>query len=106
MHHLLPTASSLSKNPLFHASQNLRIKMRLLEIKANGKLSLTEFVGDNIPRYAILSHTWGPDGEEVAFKDLVDLTSESKVGYNKIRFCGEQAASDGLQYFWIDTCCT
>ena len=81
--------------------------MRLLEIKAHGKFSLTEFAGDNIPQYAILSHTWGADSEEVTFKDLdlVDLTSKSKVGYNKIRFCGEQAASDGLQYFWVDTCC-
>src|SRR6266700_3993157 len=80
-------------------------KMRLLEIKAHGKFSLTEFVGDNIPQYAILSHTWGADGEEVTFEDLVDLTSKSRVGYDKIRFCGEQAASDGLQYFWVDTCC-
>jgi hypothetical protein len=28
-----------------------------------------------------------------------------KPGYNKIRFCGEQARRDGLEYFWIDTCC-
>ena len=85
------------------------LQMRLLEIKAHGKFSLTEFSGDNIPQYAILSHTWGADSEEVTFKDLdldlVDLTSKSKVGYDKIRFCGEQAASDGLQYFWVDTCC-
>ncbi|KAN0087302.1 P-loop containing nucleoside triphosphate hydrolase protein [Elaphomyces granulatus] len=26
------------------------------------------------------------------------------TGYDKIRFCGEQARH-GLQYFWIDTCC-
>ncbi|KAN0080705.1 hypothetical protein V8E54_003909, partial [Elaphomyces granulatus] len=26
-------------------------------------------------------------------------------GYDKIRFCGEQARRDGWQYFWIDTCC-
>ena len=23
----------------------------------------------------------------------------------QIRFCGEQAKRDGLQYFWVDTCC-
>jgi hypothetical protein len=28
-----------------------------------------------------------------------------KTGYNKIRFCSRQAANDGLQYFWVDTCC-
>ena len=79
--------------------------MRLLEFKNHGELSLTEFIGDNIPRYAILSHTWGPDDEELSFKDLAEGAGKSKAGYSKIRFCGEQAASDGLQYFWVDTCC-
>ena len=58
-----------------------------------------------IPRYAILSHTWGADTEEVSFKDMMDGTGTSKPGYDKIRFCGEQAGHDDLQYFWIDTCC-
>jgi hypothetical protein len=66
---------------------------------------LTEEVGKNIPRYAILSHTWGEDHEEVTLKDLVDGIGETKAGYRKIRFCGKQAAKDGLQYFWVDTCC-
>jgi hypothetical protein len=79
--------------------------MRLLELKANDEFSLTEFVGNNIPPYAILSHTWGVDGEEATFKDLVEGTGKSKAGYTKIRFCGKQAARDGLQYFWVDTCC-
>jgi hypothetical protein len=67
--------------------------------------SLTEFAGDNIPKYAILSHTWGADGEEVTFKDVVRGTGKSKAGYKKLTFCGEQAARDGLLYFWVDTCC-
>ena len=29
----------------------------------------------------------------------------SKTGFDKIRFCGEQAKRDGWQYFWVDTCC-
>ena len=29
----------------------------------------------------------------------------AKPGYEKIRFCGEKARRDGLQYFWIDNCC-
>ena len=78
--------------------------MRLLKLK-DGEFSLVEFVGDNIPRYAILSHTWGADGEEVTFKDLVEGTGKDKAGYEKIRFCGKQAANDGLQYSWVDTCC-
>ncbi|KAF2233434.1 HET-domain-containing protein, partial [Viridothelium virens] len=28
-----------------------------------------------------------------------------KTGYSKIKFCGEQAAQDGLDHFWIDSCC-
>jgi hypothetical protein len=80
--------------------------MRLLERNNGGEFSLTkDLVGDNIPKYAILSHTWGADTEEVTFRDLMDGTSKSKAGYNKIRFCGEQARRNGLQYFWVDTCC-
>jgi hypothetical protein len=69
------------------------------------QFSLTEFAGDKIPKYSILSHTWGPDGEEVTFEDVVKGTGKSKAGYEKLRFCGEQAARDGLLYFWVDTCC-
>ncbi|KAL5324994.1 hypothetical protein ACEPPN_006116 [Leptodophora sp. 'Broadleaf-Isolate-01'] len=80
--------------------------MRLLERNSTGRLSLTEdLVGDNIPRYAILSHTWGADTEEVTFQDLTNGTGGDKSGYKKIRFCGEQASHDGLQYFWVDTYC-
>lgn len=77
--------------------------MRLLEIKECGEFSLTEFFFDNIPRYAVLSHTWG--GGEVTFKDLVEESYESKAGYAKLHFCRDQTARDGLHYFWIDTCC-
>src|ERR1700722_15908795 len=79
--------------------------MRLLKLKDDGEFSLIEFVGNNIPRYAILSHTWGADDEEVTFKDLMEGTGKGKAGYEKIRFCGKQAANDGLQYSWVDTCC-
>ena len=80
--------------------------MRLLEHNSASEFSLTKnFVGDDIPRYAILSHTWGADTEEVTFEDLIDGTGTGKPGYDKIRFCGEQARRDGLQYSWVDTCC-
>jgi hypothetical protein len=77
--------------------------MRLLQYNNDGDFSLTEFFESDIPQYAILSHRWG--AEEVTFKDLADGTSKSKAGYGKILFCGEQARRDGLQYFWVDTCC-
>ncbi|KAL6877455.1 heterokaryon incompatibility protein domain-containing protein [Trichoderma longibrachiatum] len=80
--------------------------MRLLEIGKNGELRFTRrFAGGNVPQYAILSHTWGPEDEEVVFKDVEDGTGMNKAGYNKIRFCADQASRDGLKYFWIDSCC-
>ncbi|KIW18868.1 hypothetical protein PV08_03157 [Exophiala spinifera] len=79
--------------------------MRLLKFDAHGELSLTKDLIDDIPRYAILSHTWGADDEEVTFQDLKDGSGKSKAGYEKIRLCGEQAQKDNLHYFWVDTCC-
>ena len=83
-------------------------KMRLLKRNNTGEFSLTkDLVSDDmiLPPYAILSHTWGADIEEVSLKDMMDGTGMRKPGYDKIRFCGEQARCDDLQYFWIDTCC-
>jgi len=77
--------------------------MRLLYTNDNGDLTLAEFLQSATPEYAILSHTWGM--EEVTFEDLRNGTGTKKVGYEKIRFCVEQAAKDSLQYFWVDTCC-
>jgi hypothetical protein len=57
------------------------------------------------PPYAILSHTWGADDEEVTFDDLAKKLGKDKVGYKKIELCGKQAKRDDLQYFWVDTCC-
>jgi hypothetical protein len=76
--------------------------MRLLHYNSDGEFSLTQFF-DDIPRYAILSHTWGQ--EEVTFKEIMEGNGASKTGFDKIRFCGEQARRDRLQYFWVDTCC-
>lgn len=79
--------------------------MRLLRFVDGGQLSLVEFTGTHIPRYAILSHTWGHDSEEVTYNDIIHNTGHDKIGYRKISFCGIQALKDGLQYFWVDTCC-
>jgi hypothetical protein len=79
--------------------------MRLLQLEDGDEFSLVEYVGKNIPRYTVLSHTWGADDEEDTFKDLVDGAGKSKAGYKKICFCGKQAANNGLQFFWVDTCC-
>jgi hypothetical protein len=63
--------------------------MRLLKWKSDNDFSLTRDFIHDIPLYAILSHTWGADTEEITFEDLTDSISKNKVSYNKIRFYGE-----------------
>ncbi|KAF2007874.1 hypothetical protein P154DRAFT_479144 [Amniculicola lignicola CBS 123094] len=80
--------------------------MRLLK-HASGKdcVLIKEFAdNDEIPPYAILSHTW-IDDEEVTFDELTNGTGKSKMGFKKIQLCGQQAQRDNLEYFWVDTCC-
>ncbi|KAF1814169.1 HET-domain-containing protein [Eremomyces bilateralis CBS 781.70] len=66
--------------------------MRLLKRNPNGELCVTEdFVTRRFPK--------------IRFEEFVESTGKNKTGYKKIEFCGEQAARDGLEYFWVDTCC-
>jgi hypothetical protein len=75
--------------------------MRLLEVLPNGDFRLTGNLLDNsIPPYAILSHTEDDNNQEVTFEDMDEGSGRDKAGYEKIEFCGRQAAKDGLQYFW------
>jgi hypothetical protein len=66
-------------------------------------LQLEDFASNEIPPYAILSHTWGRG--EVLFADLGTTKAQSKEGYWKIKCACRQAFQDGLQHVWIDTCC-
>ena len=81
--------------------------IRLLQRKPDGKIVFREPTSRDVPAYAILSHTWGK--EEVIFQDIqvgADMSrTVSKAGWRKIQFCANQAAADGLEYFWVDTCC-
>ena len=70
--------------------------MRLLKRERAGwfsitshSFSLTKFNPNNTPEYAILSHRWGADGEEVTFKDIKEGIGKGKAGYSKIEFCAE-----------------
>ena len=67
--------------------------MRLINAKT---FQLEEFDGDNVPPYAVLSHTWGR--HEVSFADWTMITEDpssdkaknlkEKEGYEKVhRFC-------------------
>ncbi|KAI0532398.1 heterokaryon incompatibility protein-domain-containing protein [Xylaria digitata] len=78
--------------------------MRLLKRLKDGGVELTEHLED-IPAYAILSHTWGPSGEEVTLCDIQQGEGRRKLGYQKIGFCERQATANALEYFWVDTCC-
>lgn len=74
--------------------------MRLL---STFTLALSEFVGSQVPPYAILSHTWGD--EEVLINDIHNGTARSKRGFKKLGGCCEKAVADGFRWVWIDTCC-
>ncbi|KAF3075870.1 hypothetical protein CFAM422_002410 [Trichoderma lentiforme] len=77
--------------------------MRLINVKT---FKLEEFLDYLAPPYAILSHTWGDDSEELSFRDVED-GNINKLGIGSVKFrgCCRQAAEDGLGYAWIDTCC-
>ncbi|OIW33093.1 HET-domain-containing protein [Coniochaeta ligniaria NRRL 30616] len=70
-------------------------------------LDLCEFIGENVPRYAILSHVWG--SEEVSFADMKKAkhreAAKKKLGFRKLEGCCAQASSDGYLWAWVDSCC-
>ncbi|KPM41714.1 hypothetical protein AK830_g4825 [Neonectria ditissima] len=75
--------------------------MRLINART---LLLREFYGENIPPYAILSHTWGD--QEVTFQDWKDhSTAPEKSGYAKIHGACSQALLQGIEWVWVDTNC-
>ena len=90
---------------MHHLVRHIDRPMRLLRFESSGKFRPVEYVGGNIPPYAILSHTWGQDQDEVTLKELDEGVEQSKADYGKLAFCAEQATLDGLQFFWVDTCC-
>jgi len=75
--------------------------MRLIDTETMG---MVLHMGEDLPAYAILSHTWGPD--EPLFRDMADLpTAKQKLGFAKITAACNQALEDGLPYLWVDTVC-
>lgn len=105
--------------------------MRLLHSRT---LDFKTFLEDELPRYLILSHTWGDD--EVSYQDMCWLQKSKNIpkklkddplylalsgslggtaltedqvkrrhGYEKIVRTAEITNSKGFNWFWIDTCC-
>ncbi|PMD37194.1 HET-domain-containing protein [Hyaloscypha variabilis F] len=80
--------------------------MRLLHTTT---FELKDFLGENTPEYAILSHTWGE--EEIIFQDLsaqarsLDEPWKTKKSFKKVSGFCSLANENGYQWCWIDTCC-
>ena len=74
--------------------------MRLLH---SLELRLEEFLGDDIPPYAILSHTWGEG--EVSLENMRSGEAPRSKAYSKLTGACAQALADGFMWVWIDTCC-
>lgn len=72
--------------------------MRLLHARSK---RLKQFSDNSIPKYAILSHTWGDS--ELTFEDLERLADLPPSA--KIDGCCAQTLADGLEHVWIDTIC-
>ncbi|RSM08778.1 hypothetical protein CEP52_004455 [Fusarium oligoseptatum] len=69
-------------------------------------LTLQLFARSEGVKYAILSHTWGGDDEEVTFQDMEDVNHrDTKIGWAKIKKTCDLAKNMGLDYAWVDTCC-
>ena len=94
--------------------------MRLID---TATLKLHQFLGADVPKYAILSHTWATQEAEVTFQDWLYAQRQNpprwgwiydeeevgklqaKSGYKKIQRACEQAQKDGFAWMWVDTNC-
>ncbi|UPL01305.1 hypothetical protein LCI18_012239 [Fusarium solani-melongenae] len=74
--------------------------MRLLNTQT---IVVETFGDDQIPSYAILSHTW--EAEEVTFQDMELGKAKGKKGWAKVKDSCSMARKNGFDYVWLDTCC-
>ena len=77
--------------------------MRLINTKT---FEFKTFFDSSLPEYAILSHRWGSEEEEVSYKQFRKGSVPPDLpGLVKIQaFCG-LADKRGFQWAWVDTCC-
>ncbi|KAK5625292.1 hypothetical protein RRF57_001008 [Xylaria bambusicola] len=81
--------------------------MRLLHVRTK---QLEDYIGREIPKYAILSHRWRPKGDEIIYEDIVYSRPKvwrvkKKGAAEKVTKACAEANRLGLEYIWIDTCC-
>ncbi|KAM0432370.1 hypothetical protein ACHAPT_004913 [Fusarium lateritium] len=74
--------------------------MRLLNTQS---IVIETFDDDQIPPYAILSHTW--EAQEVTFHDVELGKATGKKGWAKLKGSCYMASKNGFDYVWLDTCC-
>lgn len=78
--------------------------MRLINARS---LKIEEFGSRDLPKYAILSHTWGDC--EPTFAEWRSLATRrwkaSKAGFAKVLATCKQARRDDLSHVWVDTVC-
>jgi hypothetical protein len=88
--------------------------MRLLDVHTRKLVDFHQ--SDQVPPYAILSHTWG-DGE-VSFRDVEAAKAaagagagsgaaaaeiSNREGWSKVLGTCERARHDGIGWVWVDT---
>ncbi|KAI0548332.1 heterokaryon incompatibility protein-domain-containing protein [Xylaria curta] len=80
--------------------------MRLLQIEEDN-FSFTKVYArdDEIPSYAIVSHTWGDEEDEILMTDIKENIYKKKAAYLKLKVCSAKAYAEGLRHIWMDTCC-
>lgn len=76
--------------------------MRLIDTRT---LELMDFRDSNLPKYAILSHTW--DKDEIPFEQFQSPHEELTrlQGFQKIQNACQIARQVNVQFAWCDTCC-
>ncbi|KAI2621178.1 hypothetical protein GGR54DRAFT_91479 [Hypoxylon sp. NC1633] len=81
--------------------------IRLIDTRT---LQLTSVIGKELPKFAILSHTWSHDGE-ISFQEMAAINDDpchpatKKSGYVKVVEVCRMARSHEIPYAWVDTCC-
>jgi hypothetical protein len=99
--------------------------MRLINVTSPERLYFEEFNEPKVPKYAILSHTWGQEEttytafcrELSPMSEWVNIPSygyaysfygsrpkQKSSGFEKIFQLANKARKQNLDYIWIDTC--
>jgi hypothetical protein len=88
--------------------------MRLLDVSTFNLINKRE---DELHPYAILSHIWSNDNDEVTSQEMLSFTADGpkgdimksnvsrKSGFVKLAVAARLALSEKLDFIWVDTCC-